>query len=66
MPIDSDDLDPRPTVARPPALETLSVGDLEAYIAQLEAEIARARAMIDAKGGARAVAESAFRRRETE
>lgn len=64
MAMDTDDLEPqRPTLATPPNLEVLSVGDLEHYIAQLEAEVARARAMIDAKGGAKAAAESVFRAR---
>ncbi len=61
MPIDTDDLEPRPVLARPPALEALSIDDLTHYIGQLEAEIARARAAIQAKGGARASAESVFK-----
>lgn len=61
MPIDSDDLEPRPTLAAPPNMEVMAVADLEHYIRQLEAEIARARSMIEAKGGARAAAESVFK-----
>ncbi|MQX36479.1 DUF1192 family protein [Roseospira navarrensis] len=61
--MDTDDLEPRrPTLAAPPNLEVMSVGDLEHYITQLEAEIARARAMIEAKGGAKTAAESVFRK----
>lgn len=63
MPIDTDDLEPRPILAVPPNMETMSVADLGHYITQLEAEIARARAMIEAKGGARAAAESVFKSR---
>jgi uncharacterized small protein (DUF1192 family) len=58
-----DDL-PRPKqvlLGRPP-LDDFSVAALEAYIADLEAEIARARAAITGKQGARAAAESVFRR----
>ncbi len=61
MPNDTDDLAPRPVLAQPPNLEVMSVADLRHYITQLEAEIARARAMIEAKGGARAAAESVFK-----
>lgn len=61
MPIDTDDLEPRPVLAQPPVLETLSIDDLTHYIGQLEAEIARARAAIEAKGGARVAAESVFK-----
>lgn len=63
MPIDSDDLEPRPVLAQPPVLETMSVDDLAHYITQLEGEIARVRATIEAKGGARTQAESVFRTR---
>jgi uncharacterized small protein (DUF1192 family) len=59
--METDDLEPRPVLAQPPALETLSIDDLTHYIAQLEAEIARARAAIEAKGGARVAAESVFK-----
>ncbi|MBB4267425.1 DUF1192 domain-containing protein [Roseospira visakhapatnamensis] len=61
MPIDTDDLAPRPVLATPPNMELMSVADLRHYITQLEAEITRAHAMIDSKGGARAAAESVFR-----
>lgn len=58
-----DDL-PRPKtvlLARPP-LDDFSVAALRAYIADLEAEIARARVAIDGKQGARAAADALFRR----
>ena len=61
--MDADALDPPPppvTVLRP--LDPLSVVELEAYIGQLEAEILRARAAIEAKRAVRAGAEALFRR----
>jgi uncharacterized small protein (DUF1192 family) len=64
MAMDTDDLEPRrPALSAPPNLEVMSVGDLEHYITQLEAEITRARTMIEAKGGAKAAAESVFKAR---
>jgi uncharacterized small protein (DUF1192 family) len=58
-----DDL-PRPKpklLARPP-LDDFSVSALQDYIADLEAEITRARAAITGKQGARAAADSLFRK----
>lgn len=43
-------------------LETLSLGDLEEYIVELDAEIARVRAVIDAKRMIKGDAEALFRR----
>lgn len=43
-------------------LSSLAVNELQQYIATLEAEIARARAMIDAKQAHRTAADSLFRR----
>ena len=43
-------------------LDVLSVADLRAYIAERQAEIARAEAAIAQKDGARGLAESFFRR----
>jgi uncharacterized small protein (DUF1192 family) len=61
-----DDLSvPRPArqaiaVATPP-LDTAGVGELEAYVAALRAEIVRAEAAIAARQSHRAAAESFFR-----
>ena len=59
---DPDDLPRRPT-SKPPDLATWSVEEVEAYIARLEAEIARARAAIEAKQSIRGAAESLFKKR---
>ena len=59
---DPDDLPRRPTT-KPPDLATWSVEEVEAYIARLEAEIARARAAIEAKQSIRGAAESLFKKR---
>ena len=60
--MDTDDLDPvRPTPAVR-NLEPLSVAELNAYIGELEAEIARVRAAIGKKQNIRAGANSLFRK----
>ena len=59
---DADDL-PRKPDSKPPDLSNWSVGELEAYIARLEAEIARARAGIEAKQSVRGAAEALFKKR---
>ena len=59
---DPDDLPRRPT-SKPPDLATWSVEEVQAYIARLEAEIARARAAIGAKQSIRGAAEALFKRR---
>ncbi len=59
---DPDDLPRRPT-SKPPDLTTWSVEELEAYIARLEAEIARTRTAIEAKRSIRGAAESLFKKR---
>ncbi len=58
---DDDDL-PRNRKVPPKDLGPLSVGELESYIAGLQAEIARAREAIDAKRSHRGGAESLFKR----
>jgi len=58
---DPDDLPRKPT-AKPPDLATWSVEEVEAYIARLEAEIARARAAIEAKQSIRGAAEALFKK----
>lgn len=60
--MDWDDLDPKTRKPKPRDLDILSVEALTDYIADLEAEIARARAAIAAKGSARNLAESFFRK----
>jgi uncharacterized small protein (DUF1192 family) len=62
--MDDDDLPRSPAQTRPPPkdLTPLSVAELNAYIADLKAEIARAEEAIKAKLGQRAGAESLFKR----
>ncbi len=60
--MDTDDLEPRPAKPRKKDLEIMSVGQLEEYIEELEAEIARARAAIAHKGSAKDIAESFFKK----
>lgn len=60
--MDTDDLEPPPRKPVKKDLEVMSVGQLEAYIADLEAEIARAREAISHKGTARDHAESFFKK----
>jgi len=43
-------------------LDPLSVGDLRDYIAELEAEILRAKTLIGQKEGARSIANSFFKK----
>lgn len=59
---DEDDL-PRHPSTKPPDLATWSVEELNAYIARLEAEIARARVAIQAKQQERSAAEALFKKR---
>lgn len=62
MAFETDDLEPQ---KKKPALKNLDVMSIEAladYIADLEAEIARARAAIAQKQSARASADSFFKR----
>ena len=60
--MDTDDLEPRKTAAPKRDLQGLSIGDLKDYIAELEAEIERARAQIKAKQSVRAGADALFKR----
>ena len=60
--MDEDDLLPRNVKPRPRNLDQMSIEALEEYIAELEAEIARARAVIAEKGDARSEAEGFFKR----
>ncbi len=62
MPIDWDELEPRKPAAKPKDLDALSIRELEEHIAELEAEIARARAKIRAKQAHQAGAAGLFRK----
>lgn len=60
-----DDLEPQHApkpVYVPARLDTLSITEVEAYIAHCEAEIGRARAEIDARQSHRGAAEALFRK----
>lgn len=60
--MDLDDLEPRAPEPKPKDLESMSIEALGDYIAELEAEIARAREMIAAKEAARGGADAVFRK----
>ncbi|MBM3570417.1 MAG: DUF1192 domain-containing protein [Alphaproteobacteria bacterium] len=62
MPLDADDLDPKPKAPKPVSLDLLSVDELEARIAQLEAEIGRCREAIGRKRSARGAADTFFKK----
>jgi len=47
--IDAEDLEPQRPAIKPLDLQQMSIGELKDYIASLEAEIARAAAMIEQK-----------------
>lgn len=47
--MDPEDLEPRKRSVPPKNLDTLSIGELQEYIAELLAEVERARAKIAAK-----------------
>ncbi len=60
--MEEDDLLPRNQPAKKRDLTVLGVAELEAYIGELETEIARARAEIGAKQKQRGGAEALFKR----
>lgn len=60
--MDEEELEPRHKRPQPKDLSLMGIAELEAYIAGLEAEIARARAEITAKLGQRRGAEALFKR----
>lgn len=62
MAFDLDELLPSKPVKKPVDLNSLSVGDLQDYIVALEAEIVRARAMIQEKQDVHAAAQAFFKR----
>jgi uncharacterized small protein (DUF1192 family) len=62
--MDWDELKPRPkpAIALGESLATLSVAELDARIAALEAEIARVRVELNAKSAQRSAADDLFRK----
>ena len=60
--MDESDLEPRRKPAQPKDLTLLGIEELETYVAELEAEIARVRVKIAAKLGQRRGAEALFKR----
>jgi len=58
--MDESDLEPRRKPAQPKDLTLLGIEELETYVAELEAEIARVRVEIAAKLGQRRGAEALF------
>jgi uncharacterized small protein (DUF1192 family) len=63
MALDADDLEPRIKKPAPRDLETLSIEELEASIAEMTAEIERMRQVIARKQNQRAGAEAFFKKR---
>ncbi len=59
--MEPDDLLPRNAPPQKKNLEIMGVSELEEYIADLEAEIARARAIIESKQSHRSGAEALFK-----
>ena len=59
--MDLDDLEPRKQTPKPKDLEVLGVEELEAYLAELEAEAARVRDKIAAKQAYLKGAQSLFK-----
>ncbi len=57
-----EDLEPRKQPPKPRDLSTWGVAELNNYIANLTAEIERARAMIKSKQGHRSAADSLFKK----
>jgi uncharacterized small protein (DUF1192 family) len=60
--MDEAELEPRRKPAQPKDLSLMGVAELEAYIVELENEIARVRVEITAKLGQRRGAEALFKR----
>ncbi|NNG05849.1 MAG: DUF1192 domain-containing protein [Inquilinus sp.] len=59
--MDPQDLEPRHRPQPPKNLDVMSIGELEDYVAGLQAEIERARAMIASKQDHRSSAEQLFK-----
>ncbi len=47
--MDPEDLEPRKPIAKPQDLDAMGIEDLEAYLAELDAEAERVKAKIDHK-----------------
>jgi uncharacterized small protein (DUF1192 family) len=60
--MDEEELEPRRKPIQPKDLGLMGIEELEAYIAQLKAEISRVRVEITAKLGHRGGAEALFKR----
>jgi len=60
--MDMDELEPRRKPVQLKPLEPLSIGELEEYVSSLEAEIARAKAVIAAKQSHRAGLDGLFKK----
>ncbi|MDP6602569.1 MAG: DUF1192 family protein [Rhodospirillales bacterium] len=60
--MDPDDLEPQTAKPQPKNLDVMSIEALGEYVDELEAEIARARAVIAAKREARSGADAVFKR----
>ncbi|HEY3908637.1 MAG TPA: DUF1192 domain-containing protein [Stellaceae bacterium] len=60
--MDEFELEPRRKPAPPKDLSLMGIAELETYIAELEAEIGRARGEIAARHGQRRGAEALFKR----
>ena len=60
--MDLDDLEPRKQKPKPKDLEVMGVEELEAYLAELEAEAARVREKIAAKKSYLSGADALFKR----
>ncbi|NBC34880.1 MAG: DUF1192 family protein [Alphaproteobacteria bacterium] len=58
--MEPDDAEPRAATPKPRNLDAMGIDELEAYIAELQAEVERARAAIAAKQGQKAAAEKLF------
>jgi uncharacterized small protein (DUF1192 family) len=61
--MDFEDLEPRKKPPKPRDLSSWSVDELNDYIANLQAEIGRAREMIGSKQGHRAAADAFFKKK---
>ena len=60
--MDPEDLEPRSESAKPKDLEPMSLEALNDYIAELEAEIVRAKGLLAAKESSRGSAETFFKK----
>lgn len=61
--MDNDEREPKRSKVGPPDISGWSVEELEAYIARLEVEMARARVEIEAKNSVRSAAEALFKKK---